>query len=136
MGVQALRDGHPLRAQPVGEDAWRRRRDADDSKPVLTATNVPLPHRRPLTCVGVQGVGVLDRLFLLRSDLHSQRAGDVRSVASASLPVVHSAHVHGVAVHLPSQEPVGQRREEAAVGGQGVGGEDVRVRVRGHGENG
>lgn len=81
--------------------------------------------------MGVQGVGVLDRL-LPQLQLHSQRAGHIRPVTFPPLAVVDAAHVHDAAVHPPSQEPIGQRGEETAVGGQGVGGEEVRV--RGHGE--
>lgn len=83
--------------------------------------------------MGVQGVGVLDRL-LPQLQLHSQRAGHIRPVAIPALAVVDAAHVHDVAVHPPSQEPIGQRGEETAVGGQCVRGEEVRV--RGHGEEG
>lgn len=81
--------------------------------------------------MGVQGVGVLDRL-LPQLQLQSQRAGHISTVTIPALVVVDAPHVHDVAVHPPSQEPVGQRGEEAAVGGKRVGGEEVRV--RGHGE--
>lgn len=75
--------------------------------------------------MGVEAVGV-PGCFLHRN-LHSQRTGDVRSVTLSALPVVHAAHVHDFAVHPPSQKPIGQWGEEAEVGGEGVGGEDVRV---------
>ena len=87
-----------------------------------------------LTCVCIQTVCVLGRFLCL--SFNGQRAGDICPVTTSTLPVVHAAHVHDVVVHPPAQEPIGQGREEAPVTGQIVSGEDVRVWMAGHGEEG
>lgn len=86
---------------------------------------------RVCTCAGVQAVGV--RSLFIQPHPYSQWTGYVGTVTVSALSIVNPAHVHDASIDTPSEQPIGQVRQEAPVGGQYVRGEDVGVaRVRGH----
>lgn len=55
-------------------------------------------------------------------------------MAAPALPIINAPHVHDIIVHPPAQMAIRKWREEAEVTREGVGGEDVRVRITGHDE--
>lgn len=115
---------------------WLKMPEGDDATVSTDAVTQSDGVRRnnALTCLCVQAVGMIRRSLHLH--LNGHRTGDICAVTTPSLPVVHATHVHDVIVDPPAQQAVGQRREESQVIGESVSGEDVKVRVTGHGEEG